>query len=92
MHALKDGIYLLILNGSSGLKLRMCGFVYQTNLSRKSPKYSYTFYGEQAFYWTSTENNSFRNHVIIRHFKDRASIERISEIKKTRYPIRCIKD
>jgi uncharacterized protein (TIGR02145 family) len=84
--------YNILLNGSSGLNLRMCGFVYQTNFSRKSPKYSDTFYGEQAFYWTSTEDNSFRNNAIIRHLKDRASIGRIAVTKKTRYPIRCIKD
>jgi|GEM_PF-3055276 len=84
--------YDILLNGSSGLNLRMCGYVFQKNFSMKDPKYSHNFYGKQAFYWTSTEDDFYGSNAIIRHLKDRASIEKKSVPKKTRYPIRCIKD
>ena len=82
----------ILLKGSSGLDLRMCGFVYQTNLSQKKPKYSDNFKGEQAFYWTSTTDDFYDKSAIIRHLKNRASIEKKTVPKKKRYPIRCIKD
>ena len=82
----------LLRKGQIGFELRLCGFLVQTNFSRKNPKYSISYMNEQAFYWTSSEDNYYRSSAIIRHFKGRASIERVNLSKKSQFPIRCVKD
>jgi len=82
----------LLRKGQTGFELRLCGFLVQTNFSRKNPKYSISYINEQAYYWTSTVDSYNYNSAYIRHFKGRASIERMIMSKKSRLPIRCVKD
>jgi len=82
----------LLRKGQTGFELRMCGFLVQTNFSKKNPKYSVSLINEQAYYWTATEDSYNYHSVYIRHFKGRASIERMIMSKKSRLPVRCVKD
>lgn len=83
----------LLRGGKTGLNLRMCGYVVQTNQSVKKPKYSHKDLKEGAYYWTSTDSWTYPStQAIIRHIRSRASIERIDEFKNKRFPVRCVKD
>jgi uncharacterized protein (TIGR02145 family) len=82
----------LLRKGQTGFELRMCGFLVQTNFSKKNPRYSASFMNEQAYYWTATEDRYNYHSAYIRHFKGRASIERMIFSKKSRLAVRCVKN
>jgi uncharacterized protein (TIGR02145 family) len=81
----------LLKGGKSGLELLMCGNI-STYVSDKKiySKADINYFQEEAFYWTATE--SLRSYAYYRHFTGRASIERESYLKGSRFPIRCVKD
>lgn len=82
----------LLFKGNSGVDLRMCGYGFKTNFSKKNPKYTISYLGEQAYYWTSSECSYLNGTSYTRHFKGRASIERIDKPKNSLLPVRCVKN
>ena len=77
-------------NGSTGLDIKMCGSLIPGRLSHENPKYERVNANYEGYYWTGTEVDE--RFAYFRHFKDRASIEKSSDSKKYRLPVRCVKD
>ncbi|NQV01288.1 MAG: hypothetical protein HQ542_01475 [Bacteroidia bacterium] len=76
----------LLLGGETRLNLSMCGrFLYIT-----SDNAYWSGNSRHAYYWTKTRYKD--NTILIRHLKDRLSIERCEIHEKSYLPIRCVKN
>lgn len=76
---------MLLSGGESGLDLILCGHLaYIDNVPIGHYKDTH------AYYWTSTKKSNQRSWI--RHFKLRASIERVAKEKLDWISVRCIKD
>lgn len=82
----------LLEKGSSGLELLLCGYMIQTNLSKKKPKFGGININKEAYYWTSSEYSSFYKFGYYRKLSGRRSILRENEKKDKRFSVRCLKD
>ena len=71
--------YLLLDGGKSELDLEICGYM----VNKKQ------YYEKEAFYWTATLED--KDHAWIRHFQNRASIEKLPMFEKLEMSVRCIK-
>jgi len=76
----------LLYGGEMKLDLSMCGTLQYFEDGSKS----WSGRSSHAFYWTSTKQSD--NLIIIRHLKDRLSIQRLDINEKSLLPIRCVKD
>lgn len=79
----------LLRGGDTGLDLRMCGYVDESNYVVDQYK--------QSYYWTSTKIVNINGYTqggtsYMRHFKARASIDRSIMNKEYNLTIRCVKN
>jgi len=72
--------YVLLDGGKSELDLGICGYM----VNKKQ------YYEKEAFYWTATLED--KDHAWMRHFQNRASIEKIPMVEKLEMSVRCMKD
>jgi len=82
----------LFEKGSTGLDLLLCGYMIQTNSSKKKPKYEGENINIEAYYWTSSQYSSYYKFAYFRKLTRRRSILRENERKDKRFSVRCIKD